>query len=73
MKRTASPAFMQNLRDVLEMTPLLVVLLGLFGGALVLGLLQSFGYAPGSASTNFQPPATLNGFGCPLISGSRWA
>ncbi|WP_209009228.1 ABC transporter permease [Pseudovibrio japonicus] len=46
MMRTASPAFMQNLRDVVEMTPLLVVLLGLFGGALVLGLLQSFGYAP---------------------------
>ncbi len=43
---SASPAFMQNLRDIAEITPLLVVLLGLFGGAVVLGILQSFGYAP---------------------------
>ncbi len=43
---SASPAFMQNLRDIAEITPLLVVLLGLFGGAVVLGVLQSFGYAP---------------------------
>ncbi|WNZ53905.1 ABC transporter permease subunit (plasmid) [Microbulbifer sp. MKSA007] len=43
---SASPAFMQNLRDIAEITPLLMVLLGLFGGAVVLGVLQSFGYAP---------------------------
>lgn len=45
-KTAASPALMQNLRDVAEVVPLLVILLGLFGGAVVLGILQSFGYAP---------------------------
>lgn len=29
-----------------ELLPLLVILLGLFGGALLLGVMQSFGYAP---------------------------
>lgn len=57
---TQTPAMynrMQTLRDIAEITPLLVVLVGLFGGAVLLGVLQSFGYAPWFGINDF--PTTL--------------
>ncbi|MDD7909856.1 sugar ABC transporter permease [Pseudovibrio exalbescens] len=45
-----------SLREKLQLAPLLLVMLGLFGGALVLGLLQSFGFAPWFGINEFPNP-----------------